>query len=99
MQVDAAVSQVEQLKRIVRGLRNGLTLQDNVQCVILDIPDTGLANTELVVSHKLGKIPIIYIYNIDRNGVVYDSQRNLWTNVSLRIKCSVANAVLKLVVF
>lgn len=99
MRVDAAAAPTEQLRRIVRGLRNGLTLQDNLQCVILDIADSGPANTAIAISHDLGKIPIVYIWNIDRAGIVYDSNKAGWDTDSMELKCSVANAVLKLIVF
>ena len=63
------------------------------------VADTGSADTEFTVTHSLGRIPIFYLWNISKSGYVYDSQRNLWTTSTLRLKCNAANAALTLFVF
>lgn len=87
------------LGQIVRGLRNGLTLHENVFCKEIDIADSGAANADIVVAHNLGAVPRYYIWNIDRAGIVYDQNKAGWTTTSMTLRCSAANAVLQLVVF
>ena len=65
----------------------------------ISVADTGTADIEFAVSHNLGRVPIYYLWNISKAGYVYDSQRNLWTSSTLRLKCSAANAALRLFVF
>jgi len=64
----------------------------------LSISDTGSANTEFTVSHKIGIVPSYYIWNIDKAGIVYDSRRSSWTTEEIYLKCSVANAALKILI-
>lgn len=100
MQIDPVINNINATVRlIVQGLRNKLTFEDNVQCSIVDVSDSGLANTAFTVSHNLGKVPKYYVWNIDRAGIVYDYSKVTWTATTMQLKCSVANAVLKLVVF
>lgn len=89
----------ETLDTLVKALNNRLSIQENLQAKVLGVADTGTADTEFSVSHGLGQIPTVYIYNIDRSGIVYDSARATWTENVMKLKCSVANAVLILVVF
>ena len=100
MRVQSRITdQLEAIKHIISALNKQLDLYDNLRCKILDVADTGSANTEFSVTHGLGVKPVIYIANIDRSGIVYDSNRATWTDTVMTLKCSVANAVLKLVVF
>lgn len=85
------------LQDILRALSNRLTFKDNFQCVILDVTG-GLADTEFVVTHNLQVIPIGYIANASA-GVVSDSNKVLWTSSTMRLKCSVSSASIRLVVF
>lgn len=71
----------------------------NIDGQPIEVADTGLVDTEFTVQHNLGRIPIYYLYTIDKAGTVYDSQRSLWTSSTLRLKCSAANASLKIFVF
>jgi hypothetical protein len=89
---------VEAVTDLLRGLRNRLTFKENLQAVEISVADTGAANTQFTVRHALGKIPRLYLYNIDRAGIVYDSARNTWTNQELYLKCSVANAAVVLTI-
>jgi hypothetical protein len=63
------------------------------------LADSGLANSELTITHNLGSIPSHYIWNIASNGVVYDSRRVDWTTTQIFVKCSAANQSLKILVF
>ena len=87
------------LGEIIKALQRRLTLKDNIATAIIDVADTGTANVTFTVNHRLGYIPTTYIWNIDRAGTVYDFSRATWTSTQMTLRCSVANAVLKLVVF
>lgn len=90
---------LQMLRFLSNGLRNGLTFEENFKCSIKDVLNSGAANADIVVAHNLGKVPDYYIWNIDRAGIVYDQNKAGWTTTSMTLRCSVANAVLKLVVF
>lgn len=87
------------IKQLLLAMRKRVTLEDNIQCQIIDIPDTGAALTPFSVLHKLGKVPRAYIANLDKHGSIRDVNRVGWTDVSMDLECSVANAHLVLVVF
>lgn len=87
------------LAHLGRAMTGRLELEENIWCRIVTVPNTGSANTEFTVTHALGRTPVVYFWNIDRSGLVYDSQRNLWDTTTLRLKCSVANAAVVVVIF
>jgi hypothetical protein len=59
----------------------------------------GVANTEDVVTHKLGRIPVGYIVvKQDKAGIVYDSTTT-WTTSTIALKSSVASVAWTLMVF
>lgn len=76
---------------ILLALMNRLTFTENIQSVPVSVPDTGLADVEFEVRHALGKTPRHYIYNVDRDAVVYDSRRSAWSPEVMYLKCSTAN--------
>lgn len=60
------------------------------------IADTGSADTEFSVSHTVGSVPQGFLVtNIDAGGVVYDSG-TAWTDTTIYLKCSAANAAVTL---
>lgn len=87
------------IKQILLALKKRISLEDNVQCQIIDVPDTGAALTPFTVLHKLGKVPRAYIANLDKHGSIRDVNRVFWTTTQMDLECSVANAHLVLVVF
>lgn len=87
------------LRKAITAINGELDFYDNLKCRIVDVADTGLANTTFTVDHNLGRKPVAYIWNIDRAGIVYDQSRATWTDSQMTLRCSVANAVLKLIVF
>lgn len=100
MQVDLNVISVEKsLKQVVLALRRRLTFDENVQCQLVTITDTGPALTPFSVSHKLGKVPQGYIANLDKHGTIRDVNRVAWSTTSMSLECSVANAKVYLIVF
>ncbi len=84
--------------RVVHAMSKRLTFAENIHAVELTVPDTGNADVEFTVQHKLGKTPRLYLYNIDRAGVVYDSRRSEWTTSEMFLKCSTANCSLVMTV-
>jgi hypothetical protein len=100
MKLDLAYAESERaIKQLLLALRKRLSLEDNLQCQIIDVPDTGAALTPFTVLHKLGKVPRAYIANLDKHGSIRDVSRVTWTDVSMDLECSVANVHLVLVVF
>lgn len=99
MQIDFSLKGEALLQQISQAIQKRLTFTDNIQSSIVDVPTTGAADIEFIVGHNLGKIPLGFIANLDRSGVVYVSNRGTWTPLQMSLKCSAANAVLKLIVF
>lgn len=100
MQIDLAIIDVKKsLQTVIQALRHRLSLSDNLQCSIITVDDTGLANTSFTVVHKLGKTPEAYIANLDLHGTVRSVSKDTWTTTEMQIECSVAHAQLTLVVF
>jgi len=87
------------LSRVLEALDKRLTLHENVVSIEATVSDTGTADTEFSISHKLGHVPRFYIANLDRAGVVYDSNRTSWTSSTITLKCSAANASIRLTLF
>lgn len=100
MRVDLVVGNIERtIGNIVRGLRGGLTIHENVRSEEVTVLDTGLANADITIAHNLGNVPRYYFYNIDRAGIVYDQNKAGWTTTSMVVRCSVANARITVVAF
>lgn len=99
MRIDFSLKGDALLQELSKALQNRLTFNENIQSSVVVVPDTGLANSGFVVEHNLGKVPTGYIANVDRAGIVYDFNRNLWSATQMQLKCSVANTALKLIVF
>lgn len=100
MQVETTILTVESsLRKVLQALRRRLTFDDNIQCQIIRVSDTGGALTPFTVTHSLGKVPIGYIVNSDKHGTVRDVNRSGWTNQTMQLESSAANASLTLIVF
>ena len=100
MRIDSVIlNERKTLQTILNALIKRLTLEDNIQCTIIDVDDTGDADTEFTVTHKLGKIPVSYVANIDKDGTVYSSAKDTWTTTQMTLKCSAANAKMTIVVY
>ena len=93
------ISQETLLRKIVDMINGRLDLQGNISCAVIEVPDSGLAGAVITVSHSLGRVPIAYMAMPDRACSIYDYQRSQWTASTMTLKCSVANAVINLVVF
>lgn len=102
MRVDSVLGNLDPkraLRLLFMGLRNGLTFEENFRAKRVDVADSGAANTDITVAHNLGRVPAYYLWNIDRNGVVYDQNKAGWTTTTMTLRCSAANAIVTLVVF
>lgn len=86
------------LEHALKILDHRITFQDNMECVILTIEDSGPADTEFTVLHDLQKTPTLYLYNIDAAGIVYDSRRDDWDAREMFLRCSLANCRITLFV-
>jgi len=86
------------IEDMLKILDHRISPEDNMELVVILVADTGLADTEFVVTHNLGKTPSFYIVNVAINCVVYDSNRTLWDESTMRLKCSSASQAIKLVV-
>jgi len=85
---------------ILRAMSHSLSPADNLQCKILGpIVTPGVVDTSFTVSHNLGRIPINYIWNVDKACTVYDNARSGWTDQAMTLKCSAVSATLYLIVF
>ena len=63
------------------------------------ITTPGVANTEFIVTHNLGRVPIGYdIRSIDAAAHIYDSRKNLWTTKVMFLKADQATVHLVLFV-
>jgi len=71
---------------------------DNLASYSYATADSGSADAEITITHGLGRIPTHYIWNIDKAGTVYDSQRVNWTTNIMYVKCSAANVKLNILV-
>jgi hypothetical protein len=68
----------------------------NIAGHMVDVANTGAANTQFAVTHNLGRIPLFYdVKYINGNGVVYDSG-TAWTKTQAFFKCSLATAHIRL---
>lgn len=99
MRIDISLQGERLVQQIKAALLKRLTFDDNVESSAVDIPDTGPADSVFVVQHNLGKVPKYYMARLDKAGVVYDYNRDLWTPTQMQLKCSVASASVKLIVF
>lgn len=68
----------------------------NIQGKMVEVSDTGLANTQFVVTHNLGYVP--KFFDIKYRNIacsVYDSG-TAWTKTQVFLKCDQPNAHLRI---
>ena len=99
MRVDRVIlNERKTIENLLKNLDRRVDFENNIDCVIVDVTDTGTADVEFTVDHNLGRVPSVYFWNISKSGFVYDSNRTGWTTTQMTLKCSAANATLKLVI-
>ena len=99
---------VGRVQDIVRLLNGGLTLglgttahrAGNFNMQWLDVLMPGVADTEIVIPHGLGRRPIGYlVVQRDRSCCVYSDAVGSWGNDMFYLKCDTADATVRLLVF
>ncbi len=88
-------------RKVIEVINGGIVLGDgtdavNLRGVWVTVADTGLADTEFTVTHGIGQIVKQFLHTIDKGGVVYKSDEVNWTTNILKLKCTVANANVRL---
>jgi hypothetical protein len=91
------------LQEIFRNIDLGNAAHDskagNFNAMYVQDTDTGVANTEFTVAHKLDRVPVAYITGyISKAGVIYDSGTT-WTTTNMYLKCDAANASVTLLIW
>lgn len=100
MQIDQVIRDIPStVETLVKAMRRRLTFEENIQCQIIVIEDSGPANTPLGITHKLGKVPKGYIANLDKHGTTRSVGQSGWTTTGMQLEFSVANARVSLIVF
>lgn len=84
------------LQQILTALGGRLTLLENIQYNQVSVSDTGAADSQLTITHNLGRVPTAYFWNIDRSGTVYDSNKANWSSSTIYVKCSTAHSSITL---
>jgi hypothetical protein len=84
---------------LLRAFVGRIGLRDNCLSKYVEYTTNSVPNLEDVVQHNLGVTPFMYIYNLDKGGVLYDSSRSEWSASVVKLKCTVANASARLLVF
>lgn len=65
----------------------------------VEVTDTGAANAEFAVNHRLGVVPDGYMCTWqDKSGTVYNGS-TAWSGENIYLKCSAANAHMKILVY
>lgn len=72
----------------------------NLDEQFLEYVAPGVANTAFEIPHGLGRIPIgAEVASIDREGVLYADDEGSWTPQRIRLKCSAADARIRIRVY
>ncbi len=76
------------------------TRAGNTDQAYWDVLTPSVADTEFVVRHDLGRVPVGYqVVRADRSVNIYDSSYGSWTNTLMFLKSSVASASVKLLIW
>lgn len=76
-----------------------LKLEDNFDGEILEVSDSGNADSEITIAHHLKRIPKYFIViSINKGAVVYKSSTS-WTETNIYLKCNVANTAFKVFIW
>ena len=70
----------------------------NIDGMLIEVPDTGLANTEFAVTHNLGRVPLFYdIKYMSLATQVFDSG-TAWTASQIYLKSTTAHVKIRIFV-
>lgn len=91
---------VEELHRLVSGnisFGSGLNTQDkNIQGVMIEVADSGLANSSIVITHNLGYIPNFYDIKYASKATQIFDFGTAWTDTQIFLASSTANTKLRI---
>lgn len=72
----------------------------NVDAAYWDVLTPSVGDTEFIVRHDLGRVPVGYqVVRADRSVNIYDSSYGSWTDTLMYLKASVASASVKLMIW
>ena len=84
---------------VIKILNGGILFSDNFDCKLVTYTSNATPNTEDTFAHGLGRLPVGYlVYGMDKAAIVYDGG-TAFTATNLYLKCNVATAAVKLLVF
>ena len=87
------------IEELTRFATKNIEIVNNLQVADVSVSSTGAANVEFTVTHNLGKTPVVYIVNVDKGGIIYDSRRTDWDGTSIYAKCSATGAAARFLLF
>lgn len=91
---------IEELHKVISGgisFGSGLnTLDKNIQGVMVEIADSGLANSVIPVTHNLGYIPKFYDIKYANKATQVFDFGTAWTSTQIFIASSTANTKLRI---
>jgi hypothetical protein len=80
-------------------INKGIRSEDNFDAIIVNVTDTGNADTQFDVTHSLGRVPAGYrVVFIDKGAVIYDAGAP-WDVTKIYLASTVANCNVKIEVF
>jgi hypothetical protein len=74
------------------------TPDQNIDGKMVDIPDTGLANTQFIVIHNLNRIPNFYDVKYQNLATSIFDSGTAWTKTQIFLKSSIAHVHIRLFV-
>jgi len=84
---------------VIEILNGGILFSDNFDCKLVTYTSNGTPDTEDTLAHGLGRTPTGYlVYGMDKAAIVYDGG-TAFTATNLYLKCNVATAAVRLIVF
>lgn len=95
---DALVPFLADEFRLIRKALNNISILNMSAHYQTGITTPGVANTQFTITHNLGRIPKIVIWDVDQAAIIYDDARNTWTDSVLYLKCNVATVGLTVLV-
>jgi hypothetical protein len=84
--------------RDIKTLLGSLTILNMSAYHETGITTPGGANTEFTVTHNLGRIPQMALWNVDAAAIIYDSRRGDWSSTEVFLKCDQATIGLTVLV-
>lgn len=78
-------------------LDKGISVDDNLDCDVIEFTSNAVAGTEDTIAHSLGKVPHHYIVtSVDKAAVIYRGT-TAFTSTNVYLKSSVATTAVKII--